>query len=75
MTMGVPTKSWAMTSAAQWGAVFGFLFAAFKYEEIYPDLNSNPPAAFGMVVGFLVGGIFVALLIAAIRNAAFSKTS
>ena len=51
------------------------LFAAFKYEEIAPVLKSNPQAAIGMVVGFLVGGIFVALLIAAIRNAACSKTS
>ena len=75
MAMGVPTKSWALMSAAQWGAAFGLLFAAFKYEEIAPVLKSNPPAAIGMVLGFLVGGIFVALLIAAIRNAACSKTS
>ena len=62
-----------MTNATQWGAAFGLLFAAFKYEEVAPVLNSNPPADIGMVVGFLVGGVFVALLIAAIRNAGFWK--
>ena len=61
-------RKWRLDRTAAFGAAFGVLHLLVRSLSDDPELTSNVPRLIGNFVGSVIGGVFLFLVVAAIRN-------
>ena len=62
------SRNWRLDRVAAYGAAFGVLHLLVRRLTGDPELTSNVPRLIGNFVGSVIGGVFLFLIVAAIRN-------
>jgi hypothetical protein len=68
-------RKWRLDRTAAYGAACGVLQFLVRSFSDDPELTSNVPRMIGNLVGSVIGGVFLFLIVAAIRNSFVGRHS